>query len=208
VELRGDCRSDVVRLIRVPPSVLGTGRLDRSLLVGWTRPRPTPPDEFHHFRSLRYRVASPDRHWRHRRCLQPTSTRRWRHAAVLLLAVIGIGLAIRGAVLEVLLATNAAGLRASIGPLETHGSLVLWNPCFAFGGAAIIVTASRQGHPHSCIASRENPRIPIRGRTCWVCPWFALVDERCGLRVGRRGVLAGRSGRGGSSLPTRRRAVR
>ncbi len=71
----------------------------------------------------------------------PRAPRRWRHAAVSLLAVIGIGLAIRGAVLEVLLATNAAGLRASIGPLETHWSLALWNSWFAFGGAAILVTA-------------------------------------------------------------------
>jgi len=49
----------------------------------------------------------------------PRAPRRWRHAAVLLLGVVGIGLAIRGAVLEVLLATNAAGLRASMG---------LWRP--------------------------------------------------------------------------------
>jgi len=71
----------------------------------------------------------------------PRSPRRGRYAAVVLLAVVGIGLAIRGVALEVLLAANAAGLRASIGPLETHWSLVLWNPWFAFGGAVIIATA-------------------------------------------------------------------
>jgi len=60
----------------------------------------------------------------------------------LLLAVIGIGLAIRRVALEVLLAANAAGQRASIGPLETRWSLVLWSR-FAFGGAVIIATAMR-----------------------------------------------------------------
>ncbi len=67
--------------------------------------------------------------------------RRRRYAAAVLLAVVGVGLAIRGVALELLLATNAGGLRASVGPLETHWSLVLWNPWFAFGGALFIVTA-------------------------------------------------------------------
>ncbi len=54
--------------------------------------------------------------------------RRWRHAATVLLAVVGVGLVLRGVSLEVLLATNAGGLRASVGRLETYWSLVLWNP--------------------------------------------------------------------------------
>jgi len=51
---------------------------------------------------------------------------RWRHTATVLVAVVGVGLAIRGVSLEVLLAMNVGGLRASVGPLETHWSLVLW----------------------------------------------------------------------------------
>jgi len=71
----------------------------------------------------------------------PRVPRRRRRVAALLVAFVGAGLAIRGTALEVLLATNAGGLRASIGPLETHWSLVLWNPWFTFGGALFIVTA-------------------------------------------------------------------
>jgi len=66
---------------------------------------------------------------------------RWRHAATVLLAVVGVGLAIRGVSLEVLLAMNVGGLRASVGPLETYWGLVLWNPWFVLGGALLIVTA-------------------------------------------------------------------
>ncbi|MGI8721770.1 MAG: DUF3995 domain-containing protein [Geodermatophilaceae bacterium] len=77
----------------------------------------------------------------------PRAPGRWRHAAVLLLAVVGVRRAICGVVLEVLLAGNAAGLRASIGPLETHWSLVLSNPWFAFGGVAIIVTPIQAKSP-------------------------------------------------------------
>jgi hypothetical protein len=68
---------------------------------------------------------------------------RWRHAATVLVAVVGVGLAIRGVALEVLLAMNVGGLQASVGPLETYWGLVLWNPWFALGGALFIVTAIR-----------------------------------------------------------------
>lgn len=61
----------------------------------------------------------------------------------MLLAVVGVGLVLRGLALEVLLATNAAGLRANVGLLETHWSLILWNPWFVVGGALFIATAIR-----------------------------------------------------------------
>lgn len=68
---------------------------------------------------------------------------RRRHAATALVAVIGVGLAIRGVALEVLLAMNVGGLQASVGPLETYWGLALWNPWFALGGALFIVTVIR-----------------------------------------------------------------
>ncbi|MDQ6848818.1 MAG: DUF3995 domain-containing protein [Actinomycetota bacterium] len=66
-----------------------------------------------------------------------------RRAAALLPVIVGAGLAIRGIAIEVLLATDTAGLRSNLGPLETHWSLVLWDPWFAFGGMLFIATAFR-----------------------------------------------------------------
>jgi len=74
---------------------------------------------------------------------RPQAARRLRRAASVLMAVVGVGLVLRGLALEVLLATNAAGLRANVGPLETHWSLILWNPWFAVGGTLFIATAIR-----------------------------------------------------------------
>jgi hypothetical protein len=64
-----------------------------------------------------------------------------RRVAVALLAVAGLLLLIRGAGLEILLATNSGGLRTSVGPLESRWSLALWNPWFALGGVLLIGTA-------------------------------------------------------------------
>ncbi|PZS01393.1 MAG: DUF3995 domain-containing protein [Pseudonocardiales bacterium] len=74
---------------------------------------------------------------------RPQAVRRLRRAASALLAVVGVGLVLRGLALEVLLATNADGLRKNVSPLETHWSLILWNPWFAVGGALFIATAIR-----------------------------------------------------------------
>jgi hypothetical protein len=63
--------------------------------------------------------------------------------AGLVAAVVGVTLVIRGAALEVLLATGAGGLRTTVGPLETRWSLALWNPWFALGGALFLWTALR-----------------------------------------------------------------
>jgi len=73
----------------------------------------------------------------------PRAARRLRRAATVLLAVVGVVLLLRGLALEVLLATNTAGLRAKVGPLETHWGLILWNPWFALGGVLFIATAIR-----------------------------------------------------------------
>ncbi len=63
--------------------------------------------------------------------------------AGLVAAVVGVTLIIRGVALEILLATGAGGLRATVGPLETRWSLALWNPWFALGGALFLWTALR-----------------------------------------------------------------
>ncbi len=75
----------------------------------------------------------------------PRAARRLRRAATVLLAVVGVVLLLRGLVLELLLATNTTGLQANAGPLETHWSLVLWNPWFGLGGMLFIATAIRAG---------------------------------------------------------------
>ncbi len=71
----------------------------------------------------------------------PRGSERQRRAATALLGIVGLGLAIRGAAVELLLATDIAGVRASVGPLETRWSLVLWNPWFALGGVLFLMAA-------------------------------------------------------------------
>jgi hypothetical protein len=55
----------------------------------------------------------------------------------------GAVLLIRGVLLEVVLLTGAGRVASSVGPLETHWSLILWNPWFAAGGLALLL-ATRQ----------------------------------------------------------------
>ena len=81
--------------------------------------------------------------------------RRRRRAAVVLVGVVGAGLLLRGVALELLLATNAAGLRRQVGPLEAHWSQILWNPWFALGGILFIATAI---HLRSQIPVRQQPQ--------------------------------------------------
>lgn len=61
--------------------------------------------------------------------------------AAVVLAVVGVALVIRGVALEVLLATDAGSLRATVGPLESRWSLALWNPWFTIGGLLFLWTA-------------------------------------------------------------------
>ncbi len=120
--------------------------------------------------------------------------RRWRHAAAVLLAVVGVGVAIRGVALELLLATNAGGLRASVGPLETHWSLVLWSPMVRFRRCAL----HRDSNPSQSVpipprpvplASDPPPRRPSEVRS--VCGWReeTLEFTASGLARSRRYVL-------------------
>lgn len=75
--------------------------------------------------------------------------------AGVLVAVVGIALVIRGVALEVLLATDAGGLRAAVGPLESRWSLALWNPWFAIGGLLFLWTAIRARRVRRRVSSSQ-----------------------------------------------------
>jgi hypothetical protein len=66
---------------------------------------------------------------------------RWLRVFRALMALVAAGLLLRGGYVELALATNLGGVRQAVGPLETHWSLVLWNPWFLLGGASFGVLA-------------------------------------------------------------------
>jgi hypothetical protein len=68
---------------------------------------------------------------------------RLRRGALILGWLGGAVLLTRGLLLEVVLLTGAGGIRSAVGPLETHWSLVLWNPWFVVGGLVVLL-ATRQ----------------------------------------------------------------
>jgi hypothetical protein len=72
-------------------------------------------------------------HWRPRGGL-----RRW---TGILGWLAGAVLVARGLLVEVVLLTGTGGVAASAGPLETHWSLILWNPWFAAGGVLLLLAA-------------------------------------------------------------------
>jgi hypothetical protein len=76
-------------------------------------------------------------------------TRRLGRVARVLSLVVGGVLLLRGIALEILLATNADDLRATIGPLESLWSLALWNPWFIVGGVLFVWTARCARRPTS-----------------------------------------------------------
>jgi Protein of unknown function (DUF3995) len=67
----------------------------------------------------------------------------WRRSIVILGLLAGVVLLARGLLLEVILLTGAGGIGSSVGPVEKHWSLILWNPWFAAGGLLLIL-ATRQ----------------------------------------------------------------
>ncbi len=77
---------------------------------------------------------------------------RLRRIVTWLVAIAGVGLFVRGAALEVILAVDLAGVRRQVGELESHWSLILWNPCFILGGILFIAAAA----------------LPLRGNRLWV----------------------------------------
>jgi hypothetical protein len=66
-----------------------------------------------------------------------------RRGMVVLGLLVGVLLFARALLLELVLLTGAGGVASAVGPLETHWSLILWNPWFALGGLALIM-ATRQ----------------------------------------------------------------
>lgn len=73
--------------------------------------------------------------------------RRLSRLAAVATAVVAVIVLTRGIALEILLATDAGGLRTAIGPLETRWSLAVWNPWFALGGALFMLTAVQALRP-------------------------------------------------------------
>lgn len=74
-------------------------------------------------------------HWRPRGGL--------RRGTVILGGLVGAVLFVRGLLLEVVLLTGAGGVASAIGPRETYGSLILWNPWFMLGGLLLILATHR-----------------------------------------------------------------
>jgi len=83
------------------------------------------------------------------------ASQRVSRVAGVVLAIIGAVLVIRGVGLEVLLATDTAGLRTAVGRLGTRWSLVLWNPWFAIGGALFLWTAIRAARVRRRLSSSQ-----------------------------------------------------
>lgn len=70
---------------------------------------------------------------------------RIQRVARILMALIGAGLTLRAVPVETTLAT-AHSVRASVGPLETKWSLILWNPWFLLGGVPFLAAANHLRH--------------------------------------------------------------
>jgi hypothetical protein len=74
-------------------------------------------------------------HWR-----PPGSRRR---ALAILGWLAGSLLVARGLLLEAVLLSGAGGVASSVGSLETHWSLTLWNPWFVAGDVLLLLAARR-----------------------------------------------------------------
>ncbi|WP_280759171.1 DUF3995 domain-containing protein [Prescottella agglutinans] len=60
-----------------------------------------------------------------------------------LITAAGLAMLARAVMIEILLITDAGGVRTEVGPQQTHWSLVLWNPWFAIGGVLFTWTGRR-----------------------------------------------------------------
>lgn len=69
----------------------------------------------------------------------------FQRVARVVMAPIGAGLVLHAVLVEATLAT-APSVRASVGPLETKWSLILWNPWFLVGGSLFLAAANHLRH--------------------------------------------------------------
>jgi hypothetical protein len=60
-----------------------------------------------------------------------------------LIGAAGLVMVARGVVVELLLITDAGGVRTAVGPEQTRWSLALWNPWFVVGGVLFVWTGCR-----------------------------------------------------------------
>lgn len=61
-----------------------------------------------------------------------------RRLAIIAGGVIGTTLLVRGVGVELVLLLDLGGIASSVGPAQTHWSLLLWNPWFMLGGIAFV----------------------------------------------------------------------
>jgi Protein of unknown function (DUF3995) len=67
--------------------------------------------------------------------------------AALLSVLVGAGLLLRGFAVQVILLTDVGGVASSVGPAQTHLSLLVWNPWFVVGGAFFVAAGIQRWRP-------------------------------------------------------------
>jgi hypothetical protein len=121
----------MVHSLRRRPHLLGPRRPDRPGLLGGPVPGgPAPHVVFGLWGvAIILLAAALLALWATRYPLSPT----WLRVARVAAALVAIALLLRGVYVELALATDLGGVRQTVGPLETHWSLTLWNPWFILG---------------------------------------------------------------------------
>jgi hypothetical protein len=132
---------------------------------------------------------------------------RWLRGLRILAVVVAAGLLLRGVLVEAALTANLGGVRQQVGPLETHWSLVLWNPWFIIGGICFGALALAI---HQRLAVAATP-VPAAGLPCAVgrCAEFAAAaTPGRGPAAGPHRGPGGNRGRAGRTVQRVRRPAR